>query len=123
MNVEDLMGRWLSFYVEPGSAGMLVPVPGRARVCGEVIAVKPMANCQPGNVPTAAVTVRGRSGKTMVIDFSASFARVHGDQAAAVLACTPRDPALPPLVRKTLIGQIEGAQVWRCTDGSTLILP
>lgn len=121
MKADELMGRWISFLVEPGSAGMLVPNPGRARACGEVIGVKPMANCQPGNVPTAAVTVRGRSGRTMVVDFSACFARVHATQAEAVAAT--KEPTTVPLCKlaKPFGTLADGATVWRCDDGATYI--
>lgn len=122
MKPDELMGRWISFLADAGSVGLRVPVPGRARVCGEVIGVKPMDPAPPSTVPTACVKVRGRTGAVMDIDFSACFGFVHESQADAIAAVKVPRTILPPVRRMAHLGALpDGGEVWRLSDGSALI--
>lgn len=53
---------------------------------GEVVKVSPMVPFGPGKIPTAAVTVKGRTGRTVVIDGAACDLRVWKTWDAALKA-------------------------------------
>lgn len=85
------LGAIVSFQASPDSMALLVPAqePGKPlrAFCGEVVTVKPMQHYQPGNIPTAAVVCRGRTGRQVTIDGVACDLRVHESWAEALAAC------------------------------------
>lgn len=70
------IGSICTFTCERGSLELGVPTPyapgspkdRRTTACGTVVEVKPMEPYGPGKIPTAAVTVEGRTKKRVTID-------------------------------------------------------
>ena len=58
------VGKIACFYEQQGAIVQGLPKGGAKKLVGQVIAAKPCANADPGNIPNALLTVRGRSGKT-----------------------------------------------------------
>lgn len=89
----------------PKPVDFSAPLDRRLCVCGTVVAVKPMAPTGPGKVPTAAVTVRGRTGKEVVIDGAACLLKVWGTWGEAIAEtkrCNRSTPAPLPARRPVL---------------------
>lgn len=83
------VGAWLSIYTSPEAVRGCLPLPSARRIAGQVIGCKPLPHFQPGNIPTCAVTIRGRSGRTATLDFTACYGTVHASQAGAIAEATP----------------------------------
>lgn len=77
-------GTWISAYADPASVAFLLPVPGAQRICGQVVACKELPPFEPGAIPTCAVTIKGRTGKQMVLDFTACYGKTHESKAEAI---------------------------------------
>lgn len=77
-------GVWITAYADPSSVALLLPVPGAKRICGQVVKCLELPNFQPGNIPTCAVTIKGRTGKTMTLDFTACYGKTHESKAEAI---------------------------------------
>lgn len=92
---DNLIGSWCSFYAEEDSVYLCCPVPGRLRVCGEIIGVSPLPNFMPGNIPNVAVKVRGRTGKTMTISFVSHYTTIHTSKSEAIKACDESNETKP----------------------------
>ena len=64
---EDIIGKICSFSPEPNNHG--------TRYCGAVLNVSEAPDF--AGLPTCLATVRGRSGKTLVIDFTRCYSQIH----------------------------------------------
>lgn len=84
MSFPPAIGAWVSFYAEPDSVALCVPVPGARRFCGQVVAVTPLPASQPGNIPDCCLTVRGRSGKRVSFAFVAHYTTIHASKDEAI---------------------------------------
>lgn len=80
-------GDIISFYAEPSSMALRVPVYGTRRFCGEVVNVEPMQPFGPGAIPDANVKVRGRTGAEVQVSFVALYGQVHASWKEAEAAC------------------------------------
>ena len=58
------VGKLACFYEQQGAIVQGLPKGGAKKLVGQVVAAKPCANADPGDIPNALLTVRGRSGKT-----------------------------------------------------------
>lgn len=71
----------VSFLANPSSVALGLPVcDSKDKVCvftGTVVGVAPMEPHGPGKVPTAAVKVRGQSGKVVTVDGAGVYLREH----------------------------------------------
>lgn len=84
----------------PKPVDFSAPLDRRLCVCGTVLEVRPMDPVHPGNVPTAAVVVRGRTGKEVTIDGAGCLLKVHATWAEAlaeVKRCNGSKPAALPV--------------------------
>lgn len=70
------VGKICAFYTKPGQVKGCVPLPGATRAIGAVIASKPAAPAQPGNIPNSTLTVRGRSGRTAEVNMVEQYANL-----------------------------------------------
>jgi len=64
---EDIIGKIVSFSPEPNNHG--------TRYCGAILNVSAAPDF--AGLPTCLATVRGRSGKTLVIDFTRCYSQIH----------------------------------------------
>lgn len=110
-------GDWISFYADLGSVELCCPVNGKARVCGQVIGIKPLTRTD--KIPSAALTVRGRSGRTATIDMVEHYVTEHASQAEAVNACKPASP--PDLRGAKYIMSVKGGTLWRLPNGDSWV--
>jgi hypothetical protein len=89
----------------PSPVDFSKPLDRRLCVCGTVVAVRPMEPSGPGKVPSAAVTVEGRTKKRVTIDGAGCLLKVWSTWAEAlaeVKRCNGTTPAaLPVGGRKT----------------------
>jgi hypothetical protein len=84
MDFFSLIGSWVTFDAERASIELCVPMPGYQRFAGEVIDVKPMPNLEPGSIPTALITVKGRTGKKASFCFTSHHTKVFRSMPDAV---------------------------------------
>lgn len=87
------VGAWVTFTCGRDSLALGVPTPVDSvfdpvaqTVAGKVVSVKPMAPFGPGKIPTAAVTIKGRSGKVVTIDGAAMRLKVWDSEEQALAA-------------------------------------
>lgn len=84
----------------PSPVDFNAPLDRRVCVCGTVVAVQPMTPTGSGKVPTAAVTVRGRTGREVTIDGAACLLKVWptwAEALAELARCNRSKPrGLPP---------------------------
>lgn len=86
------VGQLVSFEADRASLELGVPVPAAwdhpaDRLCcavGTVVDVRPMEPHGPGAIPTACVTIEGRSGKRVAIDGAGCRLKVWGTWAEAL---------------------------------------
>lgn len=86
-------GVWITAYADASSVALLVPVPGAKRIAGQVVKCLELPNFQPGNIPTCCVTIKGRTGKQMSLDFTACYGKTHESKAEAIAEA---DNTTPP---------------------------
>lgn len=67
------VGQIACFYALQGAIVQGLPKGGAKKLVGQVIAAKPWADADPGAIPNALLTVRGRSGKTMKVCLVESY--------------------------------------------------
>lgn len=79
---ESLYGKVLVFH-NPADCPCGVCKP-RSALVGAVVSFRPLPPTERGAIPNAAVTVKGRSGKELVIDFVESRAAVFATWAEAI---------------------------------------
>lgn len=100
-------GSWVSFFADPASVALCLPVAGAKVFCGQVVETKEAPPLEPGGVPTCAVTVRGRTGKRVTVCFSSTYMRVHASKEEAIaetqrpLLVYDDKPATPHPARRT----------------------
>lgn len=87
-------GAIVTFVSARGSLELGVPVPvdsvfdpKAVMAAGTVVNVKPMEPFGPGKIPTAAVTIKGRSGKTVTVDGVACRVEARDTWDEALAAC------------------------------------
>lgn len=94
MNFESTIGRVCTFFAEPNSVALCVPVPGTVRYAGEIVAVSPLTHAQPGAIPDCTVKIRGRTGREVSLPFVAHHVTLHDSWKEADAAC--RKPRKKP---------------------------
>lgn len=96
------LGTIVTFQTDKQSLQLGTPVPVRwdhpldqlITACGKVVEVRPIKPHGPGKVPTAAVTVEGRSKKRLTIDGAGCYLHVWPGWDEAIAACKLANP--PP---------------------------
>lgn len=84
MNAESWINKVVTAYL-PGSCPRGVPKP-RSAIVGVVVSVAPLPPSEPGSVPTAALTIRGRSGKELVVSITDHYCSPFPTWAEAIKA-------------------------------------
>lgn len=72
------------------------PMDKRVAACGKVVAVAPMQPHGPGKIPTAAVTIEGRTGKRVTIDGAGCRLKVWPGWTEAVAHVQSFNRSTPP---------------------------
>jgi hypothetical protein len=78
------VGKIATFYVQMGAVIQGLPKGGAKKLVGQVIAAKPWADADPGAIPNALLTVRGRSGRTMDVHLVEQYAKLFDTWAEAL---------------------------------------
>jgi hypothetical protein len=78
------VGKIACFYVQMGAIVQGLPKGGAKKLVGQVIAAKPWADADPGAIPNALLTVRGRSGKTKDVNLVEQYTTLFDTWAEAL---------------------------------------
>ena len=91
--IASYVGQIACFYeLRNGTVHHGLPMQGARKLVGQVIAAQPSPDVTPGNVPSARLMVRGRSGKTKEVWMTEQYCTLHDtwDEALAKQAEKPR---------------------------------
>jgi len=79
------VGKIACFYeLRNGVVNHCLPMQGARKLVGQVIAAKPWADADPGAIPNACLTVRGRSGKTKEVFLVEQYVKLFDTWAEAL---------------------------------------
>ena len=78
------VGKICTFYEQQGAIVYGLPKGGAKKLVGQVIAAVPYGDSQPGAIPNALLTVRGRSGKTKEVVLVDQYAQLFDTWAEAL---------------------------------------
>lgn len=78
------VGKIACFYALHGAIVQGLPKGGAKKLVGQVTAAKPCADADPGAIPNALLTVRGRSGRTMEVYLIEQYAKLFDTWAEAL---------------------------------------
>lgn len=70
------VGKIACFYVQMGAIVQGLPKGGAKKLVGQVVSAKPWADADPGAIPNALLTVRGRSGRTMDVHLVEQYVKL-----------------------------------------------
>lgn len=78
------VGKLATFYVMRGAIVYGLPKGGAKKLVGQVVSAKPCADADPGAIPNALLTIRGRSGRTMEVYLVEQYAKLFDTWAEAL---------------------------------------
>jgi hypothetical protein len=78
------VGKIACFYELQGAVVQGLPKGGAKKLVGQVVSAKPWADADPGAIPNALLTVRGRSGKTKDVNLVEQYAALFDTWAEAL---------------------------------------
>lgn len=78
------VGKIACFYAMQGAIVQGLPKGGAKKLVGQVVSAKPWADADPGAIPNALLTVRGRSGRTMDVHLVEQYVNLFDTWAEAL---------------------------------------
>jgi hypothetical protein len=80
-----MVGKVATFYeLRNGMVHHGLPMQGAKMLVGQVVSAKPWADADPGAIPNALLTVRGRSGRTMDVHLVEQYVQLFDTWAEAL---------------------------------------